>query len=451
MVVDVSIKNCKIVSPEGIFSAGVAIDDGKIVAVAHDQNLPQADKVIDAKGNYLIPGVVDPHSHIAVGKFENAKQMLGDFYRTESGAAAAGGVTTLFSTTTWVPADETAKLVDQNAMTDMSFHAEATSLEKVQRSAAFGISSFKLHMISYPRYGVNAVDDGHIYLALEAVRDLGYPAIVMAHCEDMSVINKITERVKKEGRTDPVAWTDARPNFTEEGAIRRVMFLAEVLNAPFYIPHLTIKEGVSLVAKQKAKGFNVIAETCPHYLTLTKHEEKGWLAKVLPPLRAKEDVEALWKGIRDGVIECIGSDHVLWTKEMKNKLDHWDPHNSGFPGTETLLPVMLSEGVNKGRITFERLVQVCCANPAKAFGLFPKKGTIRVGSDADLAIVDLNKEVTVTPDILHSSSDFSIYEGWKFKGWPVMTILRGNVMMKEGELVGKPGYGKFLPRKVLVK
>ena len=454
-LIDLSIKNCKIVSPSGIISGGVAIEGGKIVAVVKENNLPKADKVIDAGGNYLIPGVVDPHSHLSAKKTNDMKREYGETIKTETASAAAGGVTTLFSTTTWFSIEETAKIIDQNSMIDMAFHKGVRNdqhLKEIPKSVNLGVTSFKSLLIGYPKYGVFPVDDGLIYAALKAVRDLGYPAIELVHCENLPIINRIQKRLIEEGRTDFLAWYDSRPSFCEEEAMRRVMFLAETLNAPLYIPHMTIKEGVRLVAEQKAKGLTVIAESCPHHLTLTKHEKKGWLAKVTPPLRDKEDIDALWKGIRDGIIECVGSDHVpLTVKDKKLGTDIWDIHGAGFPGTETLLPIMLSEGVNKGRISFERLVEVCCHNPAKVFGIFPKKGVIQVGSDADLVIVDLNKEVKVTPEILHSASDFTIYEGWRLKGWPIMTIFRGNVVMEDGDVVDKPRFGKYLHRKLLKK
>jgi dihydropyrimidinase len=298
------------------------------------------------------------------------------------------------------------------------------------------------------RKGTLPADDGIIYLALEAVKKLGPPAMEMVHCENYYIINKLQERLMNEGRKDFAAWTDSRPSFTEEEAMRRAMFIAETLDAPLYIPHMSIKEGVGLVVHQKARGFNVVAEVCPHHLTMTKHEKKGWLAKVTNPLRENEDIEALWKGIKDGVVECVGSDHVPYSLKYKLETDIWDIHGAGFQGTATVLPVMLSEGVNKGRIPIERIVDVCCSNPAKVFGIFPKKGTIQIGSDADLVIVDLNKEVTVTAPMLHSVSDLTLYEGWKFKGWPVMTISRGKIIMENGEILGKPGHGKYLHRRL---
>lgn len=462
-MMDISIKNCKIVFPTGIISgAGVGIDGEKIVTVVKEPNLPKADKVIDAKGNYLIPGVIEPHSHLAHiprGKAKVGWEVAyGQEIKSETGSAAAGGVTTFFTKLPGqglkMPFEDVERVVGQNAMTDMAFHVGIGTdqhLQEIPKYADLGITSYKFHMVEHPKWGVTAADDGLIYLGLRSIRDLGYPALPLFHCENLDIIRRLKEKLMKEGRTDLIAWTDSRPNFCEAEAMKRVMYFAEVLNAPLYIVHMSIREGVELVAEQKAKGLGVIAETCPHYLTLTKYEKKGVLVKVNPPLREKEDIEALWMGIRNGVINCIGSDHVVNTIKYQLELGLWDDHNAGFAGTETMLPVMLSEGVNKGRISFERLVEVCSYNTAKAFGIFPKKGAIQIGSDADLTIVDLNKEVTVTPEVLHSASDYTIYDGWKFRGWPVATILRGNIVMENGDLVGKPGCGKYLPRKLTTK
>ncbi len=188
----------------------------------------------------------------------------------------------------------------------------------------------------------------------------------------------------------------------------------------------------------------VFAETCPQYLTLTKDSPLGNLGKVNPPLREPEDNKALWKGIKDGIVDTIGTDHCGLRKEVKTGTI-WDA-KPGFPGSATMLPVLLSEGVNKGRISIERIVEITSFNTAKIFNLYPQKGTIRVGADADLTIVDLNLEKEVEPEMLLSCSDFSLYESWKIKGWPVMTMIRGKIVMEDGKIIGEKGFGQFLRR-----
>ena len=449
MAVDLAIKNCKIVFPEGIISgAGVAVDEEKIVAVVKEPNLPTADKTIDAKGNYLIPGVIDPHSHLGSHfSFE-------DDFRTETQSAAGGGVTTLFtlmqdkrSLKEIVP--KRIKMADRNATIDLSFGggfmpSPSPHLDELADYIDLGVTAFKCKPAT-EKWGpivVAGVDDGSLYACFKALGELG--GLPMVHAENPKIVEMFRDHLMKTGRKDLPAYTESRPSFAEEEYMRRAIFIAKVASSPLYIVHISIGNGMDVVAEAKADGVNVIAETCPHYLTHTKDSGLGILGVVTPPLREKKDIEGLWHGIKSGVIDCMGSDHAtIMPRSEKEKGDIWTTM-PGWPGTETLLPVMLSEGVKKGRIPLEKVVEICCYNPARVFGLYPRKGTISVGSDGDLTIVDLDKKVKVTPDVLHSAADFTIYDGWEMKGWPVMTICRGNVVMEEGEIVGKPGTGRFI-------
>jgi dihydropyrimidinase len=199
---------------------------------------------------------------------------------------------------------------------------------------------------------------------------------------------------------------------------------------------------LDIVRSFKSKYKKLFVETCPHYLTLTKDEPLGNLGKVNPPLRDTDDIEALWKGIRWGLIDTIGSDHCPFRKEDKSG-SIWDAR-TGFPGSATMLPILLSEGVHKKRITLERVTEVTSFNTAKIFNLFPKKGTIQIGSDADLCIVDLYLSKKVNFKILRSVSDFSVYDRWVLKGWPILTMVRGKIIMKDGKIIGEKGYGRFI-------
>ncbi|MFW6145503.1 MAG: dihydroorotase, partial [bacterium] len=219
---------------------------------------------------------------------------------------------------------------------------------------------------------------------------------------------------------------------------------AEITGCPAYIVHVSSKAGLKELLRHRERGGSPIyAETCIHYLTHTKNSSAGVLAKVNPPLREQEDIDFLWESLANGDIDTVGTDHCLLTRSQKK--DIWSAV-PGFPGIAMLLPILLSEGVNKGRITLEKVAEVASCNAAKIFGLYPKKGTIRVGSDADLVVVDLDLEQTVTTALLQSASDFSIYEGWNMKGWPIMTMLRGEVIMKDGKVLNKEGYGEYLKR-----
>jgi dihydropyrimidinase len=389
--------------------------------------------------------VVDPHVHIGWPDwtFEEDTQAT-------TKAAASGGVTTTI-TTLFEPGDllkafrEKKVSFEKNAYVDGSFHAGIFTeehIKEIKEMASLGVTSFKF---AIPYRGSEVVpplvgiDDGIVFSGFQEIAKLGYPGLAMVHAENIELFFRIKEKFLKEGRKN-VTWHDTRPNYCEEEAMVRCIHFSKVTDCPLYVVHMTIREGVDLIRKAKGEGLKVIAETCPQYLTLTKDEDIV-LRKVNPPLRNKEDNEKLWEGIRMGIIECMGSDHASCAR--KHKKEFWEAI-VGMAGIETFFPVLLSEGVNKGRISIEKLVELCCHNNAKTFGLFPVKGTIMVGSDADLIIVDLDKEKTIRADKLHHISDFSPYEGRKVRGWPVVSIVRGNVIMENGDIVGNKGYGKLI-------
>jgi D-hydantoinase len=459
MAVDLVIKNGKVVTPDGIASSGIAVDGGKIVAIADEPSLPKAAETIDGAGKHILPGLIDTHVHMG------GINPLGKECRSETAAAAAGGVTTVghFAFDHRAPKptslgvfESQKDAFEKNALVDGFFHAlviNDESLEEIPKCPETGITSFKFLMgykgPEVEARGITIADDGKFFKGFEIISQLGRPVRAMVHAENAEIALMLKERLQKEGRSDFPAWNDSRPKFCEEECMQRALLLAKVAKCPLYIVHMTIGEGVDIIARAKADGIDVVAETCPQYLTHTSEDpaplfqENPALGCVNPPLRDKDSVKKLWQGIRDGWIECIGSDHAPFTLEMKGH-DIWKT----LPGlgnlTEMILPVMLSEGVNRGRISLEKVVEVCCYNPARVFGLAPRKGAISVGSDADLVIVDLEKRVTVTPEMLHSVADWTIYDGWKFKGWPVMTVVRGNVVVKEGEMVGEPGTGRYI-------
>jgi dihydropyrimidinase len=280
------------------------------------------------------------------------------------------------------------------------------------------------------------------------VREIGRPAMAMVHAENMSIIHNLKARYIEAGRDDLEAWTDARPDLAEEEATRRAIWYCQETGSRLYIVHMTIGRGVQWVRDAQARGIEVIAETCPHYLVLTKrdHDKVGSLGKVNPPLRDERSQELLWEGLRDGTVSCLGSDHstvVPRSQKVSNSI--WDAV-PGFPGMGMLLPIMLSEGYHKGRISLEQLAGVLCRNNARVYGIYPRKGAIRVGSDADLALVDLEQERVVTPEYMRSAADWGLYDGWKLKGWPVATIVRGEVVMRDGRIVGSPSHGAYVAR-----
>jgi dihydropyrimidinase/dihydroorotase len=476
---DLVIFNGNIVSSQGQSKGGVAIKDGKIAAIGIDESLPNGNQLIDAKGNYILPGIIDPEVHLGIHR------PITDDLISETKAAAATGVTTWGMQLTSPNMQMTHKLLNEPkdivSFTEV-FPAFKEAGEKHSRVdffltpilandnqadeipeyvEKFGATSFKyyLHMmlpeasgwLSQKRMGFFGFDDGTVYRGLEHVGKLGPPCIVSLHCENWGIVRIFEERLKKQGRKDYGAWDDRSPHLAEAAHVRQFAYFAKLLDCPLYIQHCTCDETMEEVERARKDGLTIYAQTAPCYLSLPKDT---W--KVNVPLRSKETIEKIWQGLANDRIHCIGTDHVnhgVPKSEMEVKGDVWKTVSGFSSRVEAYMQVMLSLGVNQGKISLEKLVEICCENNAKVFGLFPKKGSIRVGSDGDIVIVDLKKKAIVTPDMLYTSSGWSIYEGWEFTGWPVMTIVRGNVVAQWSdetnrmEMVGNP-VGRYIPREL---
>lgn len=450
-MLDTVIKNCKIVSPRGLIEAGIAISHGKIVAIAKDEALPEANNVIDAGGKFLIPGLVDPHAHInvvprdvALG-IDNAKKI-----RTETQGCPLGGITTIINmmvigdtSDLLTPTKHFVDIYEKFSYVDLGITSVIIAIDQtrqIRELAEYGIAGFKLNPCLH-------LDDSLIYKTFIEIANLvkqGYRVHAKVHCENTEIASRLKEEYMARS-IKPLSWHEVRPSFLEVEAMNRVIYLGNETVCPLYIVHVSSKEGTEIVAKARVDGLQVVAETCPYYLVLNTENSDSFLSPITPPVRTKEDNEKLWKGIRDGIIGTIATDHVGVLKMHKEGF--WTAIG-GLPGFETLLPIMLSEGVNKKRISLEKLVEVCCFNPAKISGLLPRKGIIEVGSDADLVIIDLDKEDEVPEKSLYTMSDFSPYAGWRLKGWPVLTMIRGTVVMEHGKVVGKLGFGKYIPAKI---
>jgi dihydropyrimidinase len=346
-------------------------------------------------------------------------------------------------------------------------------VEEIERCASeAGVTSFKFHgNLKQPatnpvsprwaaRIGLpNPFDDSMFYVGFESIGRLrGSSARAMVHCENVELAPVFQRRLAEAGVNGIEAWARRSPDFAEAEHVRRYAYFAKVTGAPFYVLHLSSREGLEACTWVKGEDPEAIVETCPHYLTLTAEDDyPGLLGKVNPPIRWREDVEALWEGVASGVISVIGTDHVVSSRHEKlvkgDTSDHeTDPATdiwatgSGFTGLHTELPVMMTEGVRKGRIGIERLVELCCTNPARVSGLYPRKGVIQIGSDADLVLVDTDAIRTVRAKDLLTSCDFTVFEGRQLTGWPVLTVLRGDVIFRDGEITAKPGVGRYLAR-----
>lgn len=372
----------------------------------------------------------------------------------------AGGVTTVFEMPLSVPCVSSAEilerrkvLVQRKAVVDFGLYGGAGmhNVGEVAGLAAAGAVGFKTYMHGPPEgreveyEGAYVTDDGSLFEVLGAVASTGLTSSI--HAENNAVIGFLTRRLKSLGRRDAMAHAESRPNFVEAEAVSKVIILGEAAGARVHVAHLTTCEGLRLVEQAKAEGKRVTAETCPQYLTLTAEAVKrlGPYAKMNPPLRSERDVGELWRGLNSGAVDMVVSDHAPYSKEDKEA--GWDDiwqAQSGSPTIETMLPLLLN-AVNEGRLSLERLTRVTSEGAARIFGLYPRKGAIQVGSDADIVVVDLNRTVRINKRRMYSRArDLTLYDGWKVKGWPVMTIVRGEVVMRDGEVVGKPGYGEFI-------
>jgi len=444
--VDTIVRGGRVVRPSGVAEAAIAIADGRIVAIASEEMLPPASTAIDASGKYVLPGLVDTHTHVYL-----------DSYRTISESAAFGGVTTLLSYI-WpdqdqdIPASiehwrrfgEVASVVDFGL--HMGLVDSPSSLDQIAAAVEMGVTSFKL-MMDYKRRGLMVSDD-FLMAALERIAELGGVAAV--HAENGGVIYHMEEKLMAAGATLPTDYPRSRPPEAEVEAIGRAITLASLAQCPLYLVHITTAESVETVARARRAGRKVWAEVCPHYLFMTEeeYERQGPMIKTAPPLRTEADCDALWSGIGRNVIATVASDHTAYSREMKEP--GWAnifQAPFGIPGTETLLPLFYTEAVVKRGLPVTALPRLLSENPAKLFGLYPRKGAIEVGSDADLVIFDPEKEVIITSGMLHTRADFTPFEGRKVKGWPVTTLVRGNVVVQDGQLVELPPHGIYLERK----
>jgi dihydropyrimidinase len=295
--------------------------------------------------------------------------------------------------------------------------------------------------------GVEGTDDGFLYRYLRTIGQ-HRGAVACVHAENIEVVWQLQKELQAAGRDDLAAWDESRPDWVEADYIHSTLLFASRVAAPTYVVHVTAELCLEeiRVARKRWPALPIYAETCPHYLTHTADMimEPRALGKVNPPLRHRADVDALWEAVADGTIDTIGSDHVPRGKEKKGGAI-WSA-SAGFPATGALLPVLLSEGLHKRGVPIERIVALTSYNPARIFGLYPRKGAIAPGSDADLVIVDPNLERVVEPSTFQSRADYSLYDDWTLKGWPILTMVRGQVVARDGHLAGAPGRAQYLPR-----
>ncbi|MEE8110279.1 MAG: amidohydrolase family protein [bacterium] len=452
MKADLVLRGGTLVIPgQGLVRAGVAIHEGKISAVGREDLLPSATRVIDVEGRFVLPGIIDPHVHFGL------MGDLGGDCRTETRSALAGGVTTVGAFIREPDShlksfDKVTRTLETNSSIDIFPHFEITSeaqaLEIPECARRFGVTSFKMFMSGIPLKGASVpVDDGVLLEAFRQIAGLGPSGLALVHAENPDIIILTRARIgQRKPKGNLADWADCHPNLVEEEAVSRSVYLAGKAGCRIYIVHVSTAEALQRLRELRKRNKTLYAETCSPYLTLTKHSEMGLLAKLIPPLRDTEDREALWAGMDDDVIDSLGTDNILRTRAYKQI----DQGLIGAKGAAAFLgvhlPVLLDEGCHRRRFPLDRLVDKMTRQPARIFGLFPKKGTIAPGTDADLVVVDLDKVKTVRTSELHTSSDFNLYEGKRIRGWPVMTIKGGAIAVQDGDVLIEPGCGKVLRR-----
>jgi dihydropyrimidinase len=453
----VLIKGGRVITAADDYVGDVYVDDERITLIGESLDV-QADKVIDASGRYVLPGCIDPHTHLDMPF--GGTVTVDDF---ESGhtAAAFGGTTchvdfaiqspgTSFADTleAWHAKREGKALIDNGfhmAVTDLR---EGGSLEELATLPDQGVTSYKLFM-AYK--GALMVDDETLFRTMQVAAETG--ALVMVHAENGDAIDVLVKEALAAGNTEPHFHALTRPPETEGEATNRAIQLSRVAGSPLYVVHVSCGEAVEPIQIARSKGWNVWGETCTQYFFidytyLERPEFEGAKYVYTPPPRPKHNQEVLWDAVRTDVLSAISTDHCafLWDGQKTMGRDDFSKIPNGGPGLENRLQMIHEFGVRAGRITLNRMVELLATNPAKLFGLYPRKGTIAVGSDADVVVFDPEKKLTISAAMQHSKSDYNLYEGTEVTGSPEIVLLRGNVLVEGDQLVASPGVGQFVAR-----
>lgn len=462
MTFDLVIRGGTVATAADVVKADVGVRDGRVVAIA--ERLTGGDTSIDAGGKLLLPGGIDAHCHLdqpqAPGLAANGAVMA-DGFRTGSISAAFGGTTTIVpfcvqhrGQSLTAAVDDYHRRADGQTVIDYAFHlivSDPTPAVLGQELPALirrGHTSLKVYMT----YEAMFLSDRQILDVFETARQ--EKAIVLIHAENHEIIGWLADRLEAQGKTAPRQHATSRPLPVEREATHRAVTLAEIAGVPLVVVHISGGDPLEEVRRARARGLTVIAETCPQYLLLTENDldmpdMEGAKVMCSPPPRDTAAQAALWRGIQDGTFDIINSDHAPYRFDREGKLRAganapFRKVANGIPGLETRLPLLFSEGVIEGRIDLPRFVALTATNNAKLYGLHPRKGTIAVGADADIAIWDPEKRVTVTNDILHHNVDYTPFEGLEVQGWPETVLSRGDIVVEAGALKVNPGRGRFL-------
>jgi dihydropyrimidinase len=452
---DLVVEGGELVTDAGVQRADIGIAEGRVALLGAPGTLPLAAETIDARGRHILPGLVDGHVHVALSLGEFTTR---DGFAEASGAAAFGGTTTIIDfaipLSHETPATALERRMEESAgqcYVDYSFHptvARSVSpeiLDQVPVLIEQGFPTFKAFTVYRD---LVMVEPGDVLRLMRTLRQHG--GLVLVHAETASIIERSIEEYVAAGLTGPQYHAPSRPPIAEVDAIRTVIGFVELTGCPAYIVHMSTAEGPQLLAQARAAGLPIYGETCPQYLLLDEcvyAEPDGERFICSPPVRGKMDRDALWRGLRANWLHMVNTDHCCYdTAQKALHRDRFPAVPNGLPGIETRLRLLLTEGLHAGRLTLPRIVELASTNPARLLGLYPRKGTIAIGSDADLVLVDLDREGTIRAADLHMATDYTPYEGRPVKGEVVTTISRGRVVVSEGRLLGDPGHGVLLRR-----
>ena len=461
MTYDTIITESHVILPNGMVEKNILIDEGKIVGFTTD--IPSCDHKINGAGLVSVPGPIDTHVHYGV------YSPIDKAARTESHAGAIGGITTMmrmlrlgdpFTNSLQSQLDA----ASQNHYIDYTIHASIFTLQQISEMnycIEKGITSFKIYMNLGGEVGhvymdmtpnssslvdaqVNVTDE-LVEQTVKAAADLGCPVLV--HAEDYESCGCGIKTAKEKNQDGLSAWSSSRSPEFEAKAIKTISKFGRYYDCVIYFVHIGSERALKQIEEEKKLGTKIFVETCPHYLTLSYEKQSGYLAKVMPPIRTEDDRKAVWYALSNNQIDTIGTDHVA--NQLKLKLDGDNVRSAlaGFPGIGTAIPILLNDGVNQKKISLEQFVRFTSQNAAQIFGMYPQKGTIEKNSDADITMIDLKKEKTVTSDLFGGFSDYIVYEGRSLIGWPVKTIVRGELVAENFEVIGNLGHGKLVDRR----
>ncbi len=446
---DLIIRNGHAVSPRGTVKVDIGIKEGRISSIAESLRNADARETLNADGLHVLPGCFDTHMHL----WETGFATRPDF-RDATAEAAYGGVTTILDHPLTIPeildADGFGRKVALGGRTsyvDFGLHAGVCpeNFDQLETMWNLGATAFKIFM-SFSKSKVAGLTDGELLASFRAIQQFGGMALLHAEAQELLEYNRA--RLAEAGRTDPLAFLEWRPPEVESEAIRKALHFIELTGARAVFAHTSVPEGIEAVHNSRARGHEVWIETCPHYLyfTTADMERMGPYVKFAPAVRDADRVQHLWRDLAAGRIHLLGSDHGPVEKERKEA--GWQSifeGQGGMPSVEVMVPLMLN-AVTAGRLTIEQVAALMGEQPARIFGLFPRKGIIQVGSDADLTLADLQGTQTLSADTLHSTCGWTAYESLQITGRVTHTIVRGRLVMSEGQLIGPPGWGRYLAR-----